>query len=80
MTGQWIYLSKSSPLNEITSVKRKKNSVRIDIVSKVAKKLPISKLFRQSETLSAPAFDVLLHLYQLIINNEKRFRGSALNG
>jgi len=39
--------------------KEKKNSVPIDIVSKVAKKLPISKLFRQSEPLSAPAFDVL---------------------
>ena len=52
--------------------KEKKNSVPIDIVSKVAKKLPISKLFRQSEPLSAPAFDVLLHLYQLI-KNEKRF-------
>ena len=51
----------------------------IDIVSKVAKKLPISKLFRQSEPLSAPAFDVLLHLYQLI-KNEKRFLGFALKG
>ena len=58
---------------------KKKNSVPIDIVSKVAKKLPISKLFRQSEPLSAPAFDVLLHLYQLI-KNEKRFRGFALKG
>ena len=57
--------------------KEKKNKVPIDIVSKVAKKLPISKLFRQSEPLSAPAFDVLLHLYQLV-SDEKRLWGFAL--